>query len=96
MEKVLSRCARKLKPCIMEALKSSGTTLDAYSPVVTTICQTVFETPKVHNVVDTKENEVFFLYIWSSFIVEFQHLYLTNSFDVGQTGFGAFSQGDSF
>ncbi|KAF2593174.1 hypothetical protein F2Q70_00045751 [Brassica cretica] len=57
VEKVLSRCARKLKPCIMEALKSSGTTLDAYSPVVTTICQTVFETPKVHNVVDTKENE---------------------------------------
>ncbi|RID56506.1 hypothetical protein BRARA_G03699 [Brassica rapa] len=57
VEKVLSRCARKLKPCIMEALKSSGTTLDSYSPVVTTICQTVFETPKVHNVVDTKENE---------------------------------------
>ncbi|KAF8103411.1 hypothetical protein N665_0188s0347 [Sinapis alba] len=57
VEKVLSRCARKLKPCIMEALKSSGTSLDTYSPVVTTICQTVFETPKVHNVVDTKENE---------------------------------------
>ncbi|CAN6939019.1 unnamed protein product [Brassica oleracea] len=57
VEKVLSRCARKLKPCIMEALKSSGTTLDSYSPVVTTICQTVFETPKVHNVVDTKDNE---------------------------------------
>lgn len=57
VEKVVSRCARKLKPCIMEALKSTGTTLDMYSPVVTTICQTVFETPKVHNVVDTKENE---------------------------------------
>lgn len=61
MEKVLSRCARKLKPYIMEALKSTGASLDTYSPVVTTICQTVFETPKVHNVVDTKENEVFLL-----------------------------------
>ncbi|KAL0725922.1 hypothetical protein Bca4012_040521 [Brassica carinata] len=57
VEKVVSRCVRKLKPCIMEALKSTGTTLDMYSPVVTTICQTVFETPKLHNVVDTKENE---------------------------------------
>ncbi|KAJ0231752.1 Tudor/PWWP/MBT superfamily protein [Hirschfeldia incana] len=57
VEKVLSRCARKLKPCIMEALKSTGASLDTYSPVVTTICQTVFETPKVHIVVDTKENE---------------------------------------
>ncbi|KAJ4874380.1 Tudor/PWWP/MBT superfamily protein [Raphanus sativus] len=57
VEKVLSRCARKLKPYIMEALKSTGASLDTYSPVVTTICQTVFETPKVHNVVDTKENE---------------------------------------
>ncbi|CAH8330216.1 unnamed protein product [Eruca vesicaria subsp. sativa] len=57
VEKVLSRCARKLKPYIMEVLKSTMASLDTYSPVVTTICQTVFETPKVHNVVDAKENE---------------------------------------
>ncbi|KAF8103077.1 hypothetical protein N665_0188s0035 [Sinapis alba] len=56
-EKVLSRCARKLQPFIMKAFKSTGTSLDLYSPVVSSICQTVFETPKVHNVVNTKENE---------------------------------------
>ncbi|XP_010480497.1 PREDICTED: uncharacterized protein LOC104759245 [Camelina sativa] len=39
VEKVLSSCARKLQPCIIEALKSTGTSLDIYSPVVSSICQ---------------------------------------------------------
>jgi hypothetical protein len=56
-EKVLSRCARKLKPYIIEALKSRGTSLDMYSPVVSSICQSVFNTPKVHSPVNTKEHE---------------------------------------
>ncbi|CAH2067941.1 unnamed protein product [Thlaspi arvense] len=56
-EKVLSRCARKLKPYIIEALKSTRTSLDMFSPVVSSICHTVFAPPKVHNVVSTKENE---------------------------------------
>ncbi|KAL0724434.1 hypothetical protein Bca4012_039033 [Brassica carinata] len=51
-EKVLSRCARKLQPYIVKAFK-----FDLYSPVVSSICQTVFETPEVHNAVNTKENE---------------------------------------
>ncbi|CAN6931552.1 unnamed protein product [Brassica oleracea] len=56
-EKVLSRCARTLQPYIIKALKSTGTSFDLYSPVVSSICQTVFETPKVHNTVNTKDNE---------------------------------------
>ncbi|CAH8356221.1 unnamed protein product [Eruca vesicaria subsp. sativa] len=48
-EKVLSRCGSKLQPYIMKALKSTRTSLDLYSQVVSTICHTVFETPKVHN-----------------------------------------------
>ncbi|EOA34841.1 hypothetical protein CARUB_v10022426mg [Capsella rubella] len=56
-EKVLSRCARKLKPYIIEALKSTETSLDMYSPVVSSICQSVSDTTKVHNTVNTKENE---------------------------------------
>ncbi|CAN7052671.1 unnamed protein product [Brassica rapa subsp. trilocularis] len=56
-EKVLSRCARTLQPYIIKALKSTGTSFDLYSPVVSSICQTVFETPKVHNAVNTKDNE---------------------------------------
>ncbi|XP_019091005.1 PREDICTED: uncharacterized protein LOC104743333 [Camelina sativa] len=39
VEKVLSSCARKLQPCIIEALKSTGTSLDIYSPLVSSICQ---------------------------------------------------------
>ncbi|WZZ05601.1 hypothetical protein YC2023_091522 [Brassica napus] len=56
-EKVLSRCARTLQPYIIKALKSTGTSFDLYSPVVSSICQSVFETPKVHNAVNTKDNE---------------------------------------
>ncbi|XP_020891162.1 glutamic acid-rich protein isoform X2 [Arabidopsis lyrata subsp. lyrata] len=56
-EKVLSRCARKLKPYIIEALKSTGTSMDMYSPVVSSICQSVFDTTKVHNIINTKEHE---------------------------------------
>ncbi|CAF2177717.1 unnamed protein product [Brassica napus] len=56
-EKVLSRCARTLQPYIIKALKSTGTSFDLYSPVVSSICQTVFATPKVHNPVNTKDNE---------------------------------------
>ncbi|KAH0874421.1 hypothetical protein HID58_071783 [Brassica napus] len=56
-EKVLSRCARTLQPYIIKALKSTGTSFDLYSPVVSSICQTVLETPKVHNTVNTKDNE---------------------------------------
>ncbi|CAL9241297.1 unnamed protein product [Arabidopsis halleri] len=56
-EKVLSRCARKLKPYIIEALKSTGTSMDMYSPVVSSICQSVFDTTKVHNIINTEEHE---------------------------------------
>uniref|UniRef100_M4CHA3 Tudor domain-containing protein n=1 Tax=Brassica campestris TaxID=3711 RepID=M4CHA3_BRACM len=56
-EKVLSRCARTLQPYIIKALKSTGTSFDLYSPVVSSICQTVFATPEVHNPVNTKDNE---------------------------------------
>uniref|UniRef100_A0A1J3J2X5 Sister chromatid cohesion protein PDS5-like protein B-B n=1 Tax=Noccaea caerulescens TaxID=107243 RepID=A0A1J3J2X5_NOCCA len=58
VEKVLSRCARKLKPYIIKALKSTGTTLDMYSPVVLSVCQTVYDTtPKAINIVSTKVDE---------------------------------------
>lgn len=58
VEKVLSRCTCKLQPCIMEALKSTGTSLDMYSPVVLSICQSESATTQAHNVVNAKENEV--------------------------------------
>lgn len=61
VEKVFDRCGRKLKPYIIEALKSTGTSLDMYSPVVSSICLSVSDTPKVHNIVNTKENEVFLI-----------------------------------
>ncbi|KAG7597197.1 Armadillo-type fold [Arabidopsis suecica] len=57
VEKVLSSCACKLQPCIMEALNSSGTSMDMYSPVVSSICQSEFATTQAHNDVKPKENE---------------------------------------
>jgi hypothetical protein len=41
----------------MEALKSSGTSLDMYSPVVSSICQSEFATTQAHNDVKPKDNE---------------------------------------
>ena len=38
VEKVVISCACKLGPDIMEAFKSTGTSLDMYSPVVSSIC----------------------------------------------------------
>lgn len=61
MEKVLSRCAHKLKPYIIKALNSTGASLDMYSPVVSSIWHSVSDTAKVHNVVNIKENEVFLM-----------------------------------
>ncbi|KAJ4707792.1 Sister chromatid cohesion PDS5 B-B [Melia azedarach] len=38
-EKVLETCAAKLKPCLLQAVKSSGISLDDYTEVVASICQ---------------------------------------------------------
>ncbi|XP_023645091.1 titin homolog isoform X1 [Capsella rubella] len=57
VEKVLSSCACKLQPCIMEALKSTGASLDMYSPVVSSICQNESAITQGHSDVKAKENE---------------------------------------
>lgn len=61
VEKVLSSCACTLRPCIMEALKSTGISLDMYSPVVLSICQSEAATTEAHIVVNPKEIEVFLM-----------------------------------
>ncbi|CDY33366.1 BnaC05g12170D [Brassica napus] len=53
-EKVLITCACKLQTCIIEALKSTGTSLEMYSPVVLAICQGEAE---AHIVVKPKQAE---------------------------------------
>ncbi|CAN7020947.1 unnamed protein product [Brassica rapa subsp. trilocularis] len=53
-EKVLITCACKLQPCIIEALKSTGTSLEMYSPLVLAICQGEAE---AHIVVKPKQAE---------------------------------------
>ncbi|CAN8305043.1 unnamed protein product [Cochlearia groenlandica] len=40
VERVLRSCAHRLQPCIMKALTFKGTSLDMYSPIVLSICQT--------------------------------------------------------
>lgn len=56
VEKVMISCACKLQPCIMEALKSTRSSLDMYSPVVLAICQGEAEG---YIVVRPKQAEVF-------------------------------------
>ena len=57
VEKVLISCACKLRPDIMEALKSTGTSLDMYSPVVSSICRSEAATTEAHIVGSLKETE---------------------------------------
>ncbi|CAH8321404.1 unnamed protein product [Eruca vesicaria subsp. sativa] len=57
VEKVLSSCASTLRPYIMEALKSTGTSLEMYSPVVLSIGQSEAATTETQIVVNPKETE---------------------------------------
>ncbi|CAN6902384.1 unnamed protein product [Brassica oleracea] len=57
VEKVLISCACKLRPDINEALKSTGTSLDMYSPVVSSICQREAATTEAQIIVNLKETE---------------------------------------
>ncbi|KAL0797844.1 hypothetical protein Bca101_053018 [Brassica carinata] len=57
VEKVLISCACKLRPDIMEALKSTRTSLDMYSPVVSSICHREAATTEAHIVGNIKETE---------------------------------------
>ncbi|KAG2256974.1 hypothetical protein Bca52824_076268 [Brassica carinata] len=58
VEKVLISCACKLRPDIMEALKSTGTRLDMYSPVVSSICQSESATTEAQIIVNPRETEI--------------------------------------
>ncbi|XP_010537875.1 PREDICTED: uncharacterized protein LOC104812429 isoform X2 [Tarenaya hassleriana] len=57
VENVLSRCACKIKPYIVEAMKSPGNSLDLYSSVVSSICQSESGIAKERKIVNAKENE---------------------------------------
>ncbi|KAL0699547.1 hypothetical protein Bca4012_055669 [Brassica carinata] len=57
VEKVLSNCSSTLRPYIMDALKSTGTSLEMYSPVVLSICQSEAATTEAQIVVNSKEIE---------------------------------------
>ncbi|XP_033132699.1 glutamic acid-rich protein isoform X1 [Brassica rapa] len=57
VEKVLISCASKLRPDIMDALKSTGTSLDMYSPVVSSICQSGAATTEAQIIVNPTETE---------------------------------------
>lgn len=39
VEKVIGNCASKLKPCLMETVRSLGTPLEGYSEIVASLCQ---------------------------------------------------------
>ena len=61
VEKVLISCASKLRPDIMDALKSTGTSLDMYSPVVSSICQSEAATTEAQIIVNPTDTEVFLM-----------------------------------
>ncbi|KAJ7951975.1 Sister chromatid cohesion protein PDS5-like B-B [Quillaja saponaria] len=57
-EKVITNCAAKLKPYLMEAVQSTGKALDDYAPIVTSICQNGAEIPQHDHLNDTREKRV--------------------------------------
>ncbi|WZZ11072.1 hypothetical protein YC2023_096993 [Brassica napus] len=57
VEKVLISCAAKLRPDITEALKSTRTSLDMYSPVVSSICQSEAATTEAQIIGEEKISE---------------------------------------
>nr|XP_011467025.1 PREDICTED: uncharacterized protein LOC101302469 isoform X2 [Fragaria vesca subsp. vesca] len=57
-EAVLHNCAAKLKPYLMEAVKSMGTALDDYARIVASICQHGSDTLKLDHVVKNQVTEV--------------------------------------
>lgn len=56
-EKVLEKCAVKLRPYLAQALKSSGVVLDDYSKVIASICQDSNGAAEETNVHDDMEKE---------------------------------------
>ncbi|CAI8619633.1 unnamed protein product [Vicia faba] len=58
-EKVITNCAFKLKPYLMQAVVSSGRTLDMYPQIVTSICQNQPESQEhIQSLVQAVENNL--------------------------------------
>ncbi|GLU21981.1 hypothetical protein SLE2022_380840 [Rubroshorea leprosula] len=49
-EIVIANCAQKIKPYLLQAVKSMGIALDQYSPVLASICRSESSTPNHHHV----------------------------------------------
>ncbi|XP_078433556.1 sister chromatid cohesion protein PDS5 homolog E-like [Wolffia australiana] len=56
-EKVITNCAVKLKPCLMEAVESVGAPLTDYSKIIATICQESADALEHLNTAKVNENE---------------------------------------
>ncbi|KAJ8504483.1 hypothetical protein OPV22_005369 [Ensete ventricosum] len=56
-EKVISKCAGKLKPYLMELSESTGMSLNTYGEVVASICQERLDSIEQNDVDDSKQSE---------------------------------------
>lgn len=59
-ERVLESCATKIKPYLVQAVKTLDITLDDYSKVVATICQDADDNVEQNEVLVSTENAVLF------------------------------------
>lgn len=73
-EKVLSNCARKLRPYLMEMVQSTGITLDEYSPLVASICKSESNNLEHHNVNESGEILVQYSFFFLIFLMQISYL----------------------
>lgn len=59
-ERVLERCAEKLKPYLMEAVKTLSVSLDDYSKVLASVCQEASSGLEQNDARASSENAVSF------------------------------------
>lgn len=67
-ERVLENCATKLKPYLVEAVKSLEISLDDYSTVLASICQDTSDDLEKNDTCVTSEHVVSFLLVFCQLI----------------------------
>jgi len=72
-ERVLENCATKLKPYLVQAVKSLGISVDDYSAVLASICQDTSDDLEKNDTCVTSEHVVSFLLVFCRLMFETFH-----------------------
>ena len=72
-ERVLESCATKLKPYLVQSVKSLGISVDDYSAVLASICQDTSDDLEKNDTCVTSEHVVNFRLVFCQFMFETLH-----------------------